>query len=306
MKKIVLIVLYFGQFRNDNLFWLKSVELNPTINFLIFTDQVINVPNNVRIINTTFPEMVRYIQSKFDFRINIPQAYKLCDFRPAYGELFQEYISDYDFWGHCDNDLIFGNIRNFITDEILSIYDRILLRGHFTLYRNTPETNSSYKDIKKPSYKECFSESKNFCFDEYAGSGYYWYKFRNDKLYNEIIFDDIDYLKYNFVTVHKKELDRNRSNFIYSYENGRLFRVFNENNTVKKEEIMYVHFQKRNLTIQTNAENFFTIIPNKYIPYVNNPSVEFLKRVTHKKIYWPYFKIKFKSLRRKIIALMHK
>lgn len=305
MRKIVLIILYFGRFRNDNSFWLKSVELNPSIDFLIFTDQNVEVSGNVKIVRTTFPELVKSIQNKFDFKIAIPQSYKLCDFRPAYGDLFQEYIKDYDFWGHCDNDLIFGDIRKFITEDILESYDRILIRGHFTLYRNTLEVNRAYKEAS-PSYKIVFSDSKNYCFDEYPGTGAYWDKFRNHKLYNQIIFDDIYYLKHEFVTVHKKELDRHRSNFIYSFENGQLFRVFNENNTVKKEEIMYVHFQKRNLAIQTKVSNFFTIVPNRYISYVNNPSVEFLKQVAHKKIYWPYFKIKYKSFKRKMIALMHK
>ena len=100
MRKIVLIILYFGRFRNDNSFWLKSVELNPSIDFLIFTDQNVEVPENVKIVQTTFPELVKSIQNKFDFKIAIPQSYKLCDFRPAYGELFKEYIKDYDFWVH--------------------------------------------------------------------------------------------------------------------------------------------------------------------------------------------------------------
>lgn len=165
MKRIILIIVYFGQFRNDNSFWLKSIELNPDIDFLIFTDQTIKAPKNVKIVQTTFSEVVKYIQNQYDFTVAIPQPYKLCDFKPAYGELFQEYIKDYEFWGHCDNDLIFGNIRKFITDDILKAFDRILIRGHFTLYKNNLEVNKTYKEAS-PSYKVVFSNSKNYCFDE--------------------------------------------------------------------------------------------------------------------------------------------
>ena len=49
---------------------------------------------------------------------------------------------EYDFWGYCDIDLIFGNIRKFITDDILDKYDKILSRGHFTLFRNKDSINT--------------------------------------------------------------------------------------------------------------------------------------------------------------------
>ena len=143
--KIALIIPYFGKFRNDNDFWLKSIELNPTIDILIFTDQQIKVPENVKLIAMSFIDFRRLIQSKFDFDVSIPQPYKICDFRPAYGYILSDYLSGYDFWGHCDNDLIFGNIRKFIPDSILNSYDKILRRGHFTLYRNKPETNDFFK-----------------------------------------------------------------------------------------------------------------------------------------------------------------
>ena len=34
------------------------------------------------------------------------------DLRPAYGVLFEEYLDGYDFWGHCDLDVLFGRIRD--------------------------------------------------------------------------------------------------------------------------------------------------------------------------------------------------
>lgn len=247
MKKIILIIAYFGKFRNDNGFWLKSIEKNPTVDFLIITDQNIIVPTNVQIIHSSFEKFVNKIKQHFDFKINIPQPYKLCDFKVAYGDILREYIKDYDFWGHCDNDLIFGDIRKFITNDILEKYERILIRGHFTLYKNCDSVNLLYRKAS-PFYKEVFSSNKNYCFDEYPGTGMYWVNNRNEQLYNKIIFDDINYLKYNFITVHKKELDKNRSNFIYSFENGKLFRVFIENSMVKKRGNHVCTFSKKEIT----------------------------------------------------------
>lgn len=308
MKSIALIIPYFGTFRKDFSFWTKSVELNPSVDFILLTDQTnISFSQNIKIIKINFAEFKNVVKRHFDFNIALPQPYKMCDFRPAYGEIFHEYIKDYDFWGHCDNDQIFGDIRHFITDDILNKYDRILIRGHFTLYRNTPTVNKIYKNVSPLSYKNVFSSSKNFCFDETPGTGIYWMKVLNDRLYNKIIFDDINYKRHEFITVHKKELDKGRKHFIYSFENGKLFRVFEQNGKVGKEEIMYVHFQKRNLSIQTEASNYFTIVPNKIITYVSNPSIEFLRKEACKKLfYWPLLHIKLRTLKRKIIALFRK
>ena len=61
----------------------------------------------------------------------------MCDYKVAYGEMFQDYIKEYDFWGHCDMDMIFGE-ENFI-NEIIWNYksggtcDRRFARKHDTL-----------------------------------------------------------------------------------------------------------------------------------------------------------------------------
>lgn len=308
MKRIALIIIWIGKFKNYNDFWLKSIEKNPSVDFIVFTDQQTNTilpPPNLKIVHTSFDKLAQDFQSRFDFKVSIPQSYKFCDFKPAYGEIFQEYLAGYDFWGHCDNDLIFGDIRRFITDKILLQYDKILARGHFTLYRNTPEINAVYK--KHPLCHTVFSSPQNFCFDEWPGISRYWNDNLKEKFYNEIVFDDIHYLKHNFITVHKVLLDKGRTNFVYSYENGKLFRVFLFENEVHKEETMYVHFQKRRLKVTTQANDYFTIIPNKIIAYQKNITPAFLKKKAKKKLFYPqYFQIKYTSFKRKLKALLQK
>ena len=134
MKKIVFIAPWFGKFREDFYFWLKSAELNSTVDFLIFTDQEIKgtYPPHLRIVNTSLKSIEQVARERIWEGCIISKPYKLCDYRVAYGEIFQDYIKGYDFWGHCDMDMIFGDIRHFITDEILSKYDRIGVDGFFT------------------------------------------------------------------------------------------------------------------------------------------------------------------------------
>jgi hypothetical protein len=107
--------------------------------------------------------------NKFNFDVNIDHPYKLCDFKPAYGFLFPEIIRNYDFWGQSDLDIICGDIRKFITKDMLDYYDFISLRhdyttGCFALYRNNDKMNKFF--MRSKDYKTVFSKSEHFCFDE--------------------------------------------------------------------------------------------------------------------------------------------
>jgi hypothetical protein len=81
----------------------------------------------------TFGDLAQRIRSFFDFEISLERPYKLCDFRPAFGEIFAEELAGFDFWGHSDLDLIFGQIRD--TCRPLPFRRQILFNGSFSLYR---------------------------------------------------------------------------------------------------------------------------------------------------------------------------
>lgn len=171
MKKIALINCYIGKFPWFFKFFLKSCEYNTTVDFLIFTDNILDdgIPDNVKIIPFTLDEFNQLATMKLGFDININKPYKLCDFKPAYGFLFSEYLHDYDFWGITDIDVIYGRIREFMTDEFLEDYDTICVRHDFItaccmLFRNTSYVNLLFK--KSKDYQMIFTSSKNYAFDE--------------------------------------------------------------------------------------------------------------------------------------------
>ena len=306
MYSIVLIIPFFGggKFNESNDFWLKSAEKNSSVDFLMLTDkEIFDYPQNMRVIKISFDDLCVKFQRMLDCEMSNLHPYKICDFKPAYGYLFQEYIKNYDFWGHCDNDLILGDIRHFLTDDILVKNDRILTRGHFTLYRNNKNVNSVFKKAK-PFYKEVFTSYLVYHFDEHPGTGRYWFDHLSDRLYDEIIFDDLNWKEFCFVDVHKCHIqDKDRKYFVYSFENGKLFRCFWEKDHVGREEIMYVHFQKRNMKVETDVSDYFTIIPNKFIAYISHLDYDFLEKNAHDKpLYTPlhFVGVKWNSLKRKI------
>jgi len=171
MKGIVLVNCYFGDFPWYFTFFIKSCEANPTVNFIIFSDSKYDsyLPDNVKIMPFNLMDFNLLASKKLGFEIAVKKAYKLCDFKPAYGLLFSEYLSGYDFWGICDIDIILGRIREFMTEELLDEYDIIntrhdYLTGSFLLFRNTSNITNLFLESK--DYEKVFTSDKHYCFDE--------------------------------------------------------------------------------------------------------------------------------------------
>ncbi len=151
-----LIVLFAGPFPVWMPLFLRSVELNPRVHlFLISATQAGKLPINVTHLPWSLSEIETRIRTYIDPSLTLPHAYKLCDLKPFYGLLFPELIEDYDFWGYCDIDLVFGNLSELLTSERLAdvdvfFADARMIMGHFALFRNHPTINSVAKQI--PDY----------------------------------------------------------------------------------------------------------------------------------------------------------
>jgi len=171
--RIAMVCPYFGTLPWYFNLFLKSCEWNPEVDFFFISDTtfIADLPKNVKLIQTTLPEIVERLRSKLLLSIDFEDPYKLCDFKPTYGYVFSDLLPQelYSFWGYCDIDVVFGKIANFITDELLNLYDLISVRheytaGFFMLYKNDERINTLFK--QSADYKRVFESHKNFCFDE--------------------------------------------------------------------------------------------------------------------------------------------
>jgi len=169
-QSIAILTCFFGKWPWYFPYFIQSCKFNPTIDFIIITDNDIKtLPDNVIIIQKQLKEIRVIASEKFGFGIPDFDAYKLCDFKPAYGFLFPDIIARYNFWGHGDIDVIYGDIRAFILEEMLSQYELITARhdflsGTFTLFKNNEKMNTLF--MKSKDYKKVFASSNHFCFDE--------------------------------------------------------------------------------------------------------------------------------------------
>ena len=241
MKSIVIIGCYFGTLRKDTAMFLRSIQANPTIDWLFFSDcDWGKVPDNVKIVNMSFEKLKELVQSHFDFQISLEAPYKLCDFRPAYGDIFKDYAEKYDFWGHCDFDMIFGNLRKFFNEDKLEKYDRIYYQGHLSIYRNIEKICKLYQSDKGPQYyKDVFTTSISCVFDEVDGMYPIFVK-ENVPIYSEVQCIDVyPYLDVMFHTRREfaisKQFPVNYSKQVFGYEDGGVYKWFMKDGTVEKE-----------------------------------------------------------------------
>lgn len=265
--KIIYIVPYFGKLRDDFDLWLQTCAYNQSIDFLVLTDDKSkhNYPSNVIVVYEDYSNLKDRINKMFGFEVALDKPYKLCDLKPAYGEIFTKYLKGYDFWGHCDIDMLWGDIRNFITDDILKEYDKIGFLGHSTLYRNTKEVNERYKlkvNCLNYNYVDVFKSNKSCHFDEAYMN--LLYKEHGWKIYDKVHFADLTEYHYNFYLTNV-EKNRNYERQIFLWQEGKLNRFYIKGKEVKNDTFMYIHFLKREmeLRVDKNMNNdSLLIIPN--------------------------------------------
>ena len=282
--KTILIIPYFGKLKSYFPLFLQSCKFNPNINWLFLTDNEIeNLPQNVIVKKMTFEELKRLIKSKLDFEFCLEEPYKLCDFKPAYGLIFEDLICDYGYWGYCDCDLVFGNLDVFLKPFTKSGYDKIFAAGHLTLYKNTTENNRRFLGTTEEN-AFVYNTHKTLGFDEP------FFKQRN---VHEIFLNsgatvcEKDYSanpavrKEQFVLM---KYDANERAFIeqpyrktmYIWEEGHIKGLYVEDGMLKEEEYIYMHFQNRNMQMEPsqaeNAWDKYYIVPNRFIPLKKIPT----------------------------------
>ena len=309
MNNILLIVPYFGKFNNYFTLFLDSCRHNPTVNWLILTDDVAGYPypDNVKVVYTTLNEVKNKIEERLGFSVALYSAYKLCDFKPAYGYVFNEYLKGYDFWGYCDTDMIFGDIRSFITDSILRRSDKVLSRGHLSLWRNSKMMNEFFMTSTDGFYRTVFTSGSNFSFDEWGKRGvanHLKERLSEERFWDGVPFDDIHQLKGNFISAQRGP--EGLSNTLYGYRQGTLVRHSISGGVIHSKPVLYIHLQKRRMMVspKTTPSGFIIAPPNKFLPY-KEIDMSVLRSLGRKVWLYPqYFTIRYRNLSRKISGFL--
>lgn len=268
MQRIVIIFPYFGILPPQYKMWRASALCNSSIDFMFFTDANVEPAMNIIVHKITFNEFQQMVQKVFDFPIALDRPYKLCEFKQAYGHILADYLKGYDYWGFGDLDLVYGDIRSFITDDVLK-HKFLLGWGHLTLLRNNTDANTYFmKQVEGYQYyKDAFTTSIITFFDEFnhKGCSDKWRDCRPNDCWLEEPFDNISRPKESF---HFCSLNRGWQQVIFEHVDNKLYILRFNNGQLEKRESLYAHFQHRGMMRDCVTDyNHFLVTPGAIIDY---------------------------------------
>jgi glycosyltransferase involved in cell wall biosynthesis len=295
--RIYIFLVYYGNFPNYFQLYLDSLSMNIDIlTIFLVTDiniEKYNIPSNLIFINLSIQNIrervTKLIYNTYDIIIQpetlLINNYKLTDIKIMYLELFDDILNkynvtekDYVGWGDCD--LIYGKLSNFIkfeeNYEILGGW-----HGHFVAIKNTKSFKTLFKKI--PNYVDLITNSKHFAIDEIAYREplkEYLEKNNFKMFYANAYFCDIvppcyyhkfrpnhnDLLK-NFFDVYNPT--QNISYLFFDKNNTKLSVKYDDSNEMK--EVLYCHLQKRNMELRfEHYENNFYINEDNFSIGIKN------------------------------------
>ena len=173
--KIAIFNPYFGKWPYWIDLYTHSCSQNKEIDFYYFTD--CEIPEgysdfpNMHFTYMSFQNYCHLVSEKIGINFHPDNPYKLCDLKPFYGMVHEDILGNggYDFWGFGDMDLVWGNVRDFYTDEVLAKADVFSthadrVSGHLALIRNTKHYRNLCLEI--PSWKEKLEDQQHYGLDE--------------------------------------------------------------------------------------------------------------------------------------------
>lgn len=285
MPRIYLFIPYYGKFPNYYQLYLDSLRMNQDILTVFFITDIdmkqYDVPENAVIVHMAkemmqqrLADMLRTVFGKtVDPSLLIKTNYKLVDFKVTFPIVFkdileQHAVTEEDFVGWGDCDLIYGNLAKFIHfSENYHIIGGWF--GHFAAIKNIESFKLFFKEV--PNFFDlCTDNSKTFITDEIACREplqHFLAKNKYKMFYINLYYCDIvppcfyhmfrknhyQLSKNFFDTLHPK---KNIHHLFFDLSKKRLSVVYDDGST---REAAYAHFQKRAMTLpfQTYANGYF-------------------------------------------------
>lgn len=142
------------------------------VDWHIFHDQPVelNPPKNVIFRLFSLDDFRFRIKESLGVNGSLVEPYKLTDFKPSYGVLFEDYIRQYDYFGWGDIDVVFGRVDHFLDASlgrwnVLSFSEGIP-SNHFLLLRNTIQNRTLFQKIE--GYRHLLQSAEHHAMDDVA------------------------------------------------------------------------------------------------------------------------------------------
>lgn len=174
--KALLILPYFGSFGPWFPLYLHSLSNQHTLDLLLLSDaQPPGLPPNARLVGMTFDHVRELATGRLGTPVRLHRLRNICDLKPAYGMVFEEFIREYEYWAFGDEDVLYGDLDRMLAPHLDGTVDLVVpgteklrtragVQGHLTVIRNHPRTNQLA--IKDPAYKEVLVSHEHWAYDE--------------------------------------------------------------------------------------------------------------------------------------------
>lgn len=152
---IVILIPYFGKFPVWFDLYLLSCSKQENIDFVFFTDCEIptQIYPNTFFERMSFASYCEKVSDMLKLKFAPLSPYKLCDLKPFLGIIHADVVSDYEFWGCADIDLVYGDLSIVTNRGNLNKYDIVTthtnrVAGHFVIVRRGTSYDRSCLKIK--------------------------------------------------------------------------------------------------------------------------------------------------------------
>lgn len=168
--KVLLIVPYFGPFGPWVPLYLHSLANQHTLDLLLLSDtEPPALPPNARRVPLTFDELRRLAVDRLGTPVRLQRMRNICDLRPAYGLIFQEFTQGYEYWAFGDEDVLYGDLDRLLAPHLDAKPDLVVpaangKSGHLTIFRNTARANELA--MRDPAYKDVLVSYEHWAYDE--------------------------------------------------------------------------------------------------------------------------------------------
>ena len=208
MKKIAILMPYFGRLPEYLGLYLKSVA-GRCFDVIFITDLDLGEhPANVHVVKMTFDEVGLLASCKLCLDVKMENPKRLCNFRPMYGRIFEDYIASYDYWGFGDCDLVYGaafdeNVRAVVEARWdVASFRKWWTSGPTTLVKNCEKCNWLYIRAENWRRVATMSEAENqLFFDEVGGI---WH---SDLMFGRMTIDECAKIRDSFCAVVSRSKD---------------------------------------------------------------------------------------------------
>ncbi len=314
-KRCLFILPYFGRFPGYFPLFLRSCGRNTEYDWILLTDNLTgyNLPDNVRIVFMTFAQLRERIERKLGFPVSLEYPYKLCDFRPAYGYLFEEDCRGYPYWGYCDCDLVFGNLNRLLSPLLEEGYDKLFASGHLTIYRNIPENTLRFFHECEGTYyyKKAFTSREGCWFDEdYLDENIHTiFRKEGAKLYTKdlslnVAVDYSQFLFAPYVDEISKFQVKPFKRALYVWNDGEVEKTERVGpDRLRTKSYLYMHFQMRYMRyIEEHCKgSVIRIYPNAFRTLKEYPvTLKQWERLTKSRPNLHYFRRKWSNFKKKV------